>query len=114
MPIIITNEQYNSGFMIEEYNGVYSLVNAYMSKDGEEKMKWAYIEKSVKDEDTGRWEGSPGKKIPWKIELGPRDQAIDNLKKALRELVGSPDGPEQLPDTDGPAPDASEFSDIPF
>ena len=119
--IIITNEQYRSGFVLEEYNGVYSLVNAYRKKDGETEMKWAYIEKREKNEATDKWEGKPGKKIPWKIELGTRDEAIANLRRVLAELGAEPDGPERLQDygqpekTDyTPQGGEPEYDDIPF
>lgn len=120
--IIITNEQYKSGFMLEEYNGTYSLVNAYEDKNGEAQMKWAYIEKREKNEATDKWEGKPGKKIPWKIELGTRDEAIANLRRVLAELGAEPDGPERLQDygqTEKPGNypiegDNPEYTDIPF
>ena len=114
--IIITNEQYRSGFVLEEYNGVYSLVNAYRKKDGETEMKWAYIEKREKNEATDKWEGKPGKKIPWKIELGTRDEAIANLWRVLAELWAEPDGPERLPESsDGNRKSSDpEYDDIPW
>jgi len=41
---IQTNDEYNSGFMLDEYNGVYSLVEARLgtNKDGDEQIykKW--------------------------------------------------------------------------
>ncbi len=115
--IIITNEQYKSGFMLEEYNGTYSLVNAYEDKNGEAQMKWAYIEKREKKGD--KWEGVPGKKLPWKIELGTREEAIANLKAALAMLGAELPGPEDFGNPDkqdhqnisGGDP---EFSDIPY
>ena len=112
--IIITNEQFKSGFILEEYNGVYSLVNAYRKKDGETEMKWAYIEKREKNEATDKWEGKPGKKLPWKIELGTRDQAIKHLRDVLEQLGAELPGPERLPEgypIEGGNP---EYEDIPY
>ena len=77
-------------------------------------MKWAYIEKREKNEATDKWEGKPGKKIPWKIELGTRDEAIANLRRVLAELGAEPDGPERLPEgypIEGGEP---EYDSIPF
>jgi hypothetical protein len=114
--IIITNEQFKSGFILEEYNGVYSLVNAYRKRDGETEMKWAYIEKREKNEATDKWEGKPGKKIPWKIELGTRDEAIANLRRVLAELGAEPDGPERLSESSDGNRESSdpEYDDIPW
>ena len=84
---IMTNEQYNSGIKVEEYNGTYSLVAAWMGKDGDVALKWGYIEKDKK----------PGKKLPIKVELGDRDQAIEVLQAALRLMNAEPDGPMKLP-----------------
>ena len=85
---IMTDERYNSGVMLEEYNGTYSLVNSWMSNAGEAVMKWGYIEKDKK----------PGKKLPWKIELGTKEHAMEVLKGIARLLAAEPEGPEELPD----------------
>ena len=108
---IMTNEQYNSGIKVEEYNGTYSLVAAWMGKDGDVALKWGYIEKDKK----------PGKKLPIKVELGDRDQAIEVLQAALRLMNAEPDGPERLQDYgQSEKPDYTpqggdpEYGDIPF
>ena len=93
----LTNEEFKSGFILEEYNGVYSLVNAYKPVDGDPKMKWGYIEKREKGPDD-KWEGKPGKKLPWKIELGMREEAIERLTSVLKELEAEYEGPQPMDD----------------
>ena len=114
--IIITNEQYKSGFVLDEYKGTYSLINAYQKKTGEVEKKWAFIEKREKNEDTGEWEGKAGKKLPWKIELGTRDEAIKNLSAVLEQLGAELPGPERLPESsDGNRKSSDpEYDDIPW
>ena len=99
MPIrdfVETDEQYHNGVGLEEYNGKISLVRAYMSKDGEAKAKWGYPEKNKEP---------ISRSIPWKVELGDRDEAVSILNRFLIELDAGND-PVNAPTNDG--------SDIPF
>ena len=100
---IMTNEQYQSGIKVEEYNGTYSLVSAWINQEEEVRLKWGYIEKDKK----------PGKKLPIKVELGSREEAIRVLQSALRLLNAEPDGPMELPEhpQDGSQP---AYDDVPW
>lgn len=95
---IQTNDEYKSGFMIDEYNGVYSLVEAKVGSDGAKVFKkWGYVDKSVKGDD-GKYHSEPGKKRPWGVELGMKEEAIERLETVLAMLRGEPAGPEMMDD----------------
>jgi hypothetical protein len=92
---ILTNEQYDSGIALDEYNDKYSIASAYLNKNGQVALKWVFQQKW--DKDTKK--SVPGKNMPLKIELGTRDEAIETLKDLLRMLgyfidvpTGQPDG----------------------
>jgi len=97
---IQTNDEYNSGFMLDEYNGVYSLVEARLgtNKDGDEQIykKWGYTDKRVKGDD-GKYTNEPGKKRPWGVELGMREDAIRRVREILVMLGDELPGPEEIP-----------------
>lgn len=76
---IMTNQQYDSGILLEEYKDKYSLTSAYIGKDGQAQMKWCYRQEKDKDSH----ENKPGKSIPIKLELGTKDEAIEHLKSLL-------------------------------
>lgn len=103
---IMTDEQYKSGFMLDEYKNSYSLVAARQyDKDGELQTakEWAFPQDK---------ERKPrAKAIPVKIELGPKDIAIKRLRQVLALLNGEPCGPEEI-DLDTAQGDGS--GDIPF
>ena len=99
---IMTNEQYQSGYLVDEYNGKYSLINAYIGKDGEVKKKWIY---TIKND-------AADKMLPWKIELGTKADAMNILNGIARLLNAEPDGPEEIPQHSNDNP--QEFDGIPF
>jgi hypothetical protein len=68
--------KYEEGLMLDEYQGVYSLVSAQQGKDGKIYKKWGYYQ-------TGRGEDrrASDKSVPWKIKLG------DNLQEAQAMLA---------------------------
>ena len=102
---IMTDERYQSGYLIDEYNGRYSLINAYMGKDGLPKKKWVY---TIKDE-------KADKMLPWKLDLGTKEEAIEVLRGIARLLNAEPDGPTRLPEPPEESPVAAdEFDKIPF
>ena len=77
LDFIETDEKYHNGVALEEYNGKLSLVRAYMAKDGEVKAKWGYPQKNKNPIE---------KAIPWKVELGPEQDAIDILRRLLSQF----------------------------
>ena len=102
---IMTNEKFQSGYLVDEYQGKYSLINAYIGKDGEVKKKWVY---TIKND-------AADKMLPWKLELGNKEEAMEVLRGLARLMNAEPDGPEELPvhgqdsNTEGDG-----FQDIPF
>ena len=100
------SSQYGDGILLNEYRNEFSLVAA-KRKEGEVFMEWVFPQ---------RRDGSKkpiDKSLPWKIKLGPRDEAIKVLKFFLENLESethAPDGhPEDTWGKDGPTDD-----DIPF
>ena len=77
LDFIETDEKYHNGVALEEYNGKLSLVRAYMAKDGEVRVKWGYPEKNKEP---------ISKSIPWKVELGYKEDAVSILNRFLIEL----------------------------
>jgi len=89
------SSEYNEGIMLDEYQGVLSLVAAQEGKDGKIYKRWTHP--STKDR-------TPSEKaIPWKITLGEPRVALDKLKT----LVAMIEAELGLPPSD-------EESDLPF
>jgi hypothetical protein len=88
---IMINQQYDSGILLEEYKGKYSLTSAYIGKDGQAQMKWCFRQEKDKDSH----ENKPGKSIPIKLELGTKEEAVKHLT-ALLDLL-DPDGVLRVP-----------------
>lgn len=100
------SSQYGDGILLNEYRNEFSLVAA-KRKDGETYMEWVFPQKK---------DGSKtpiDKSLPWKIKLGPKQEAIKVLRFFLDRLEGgaapSDDIPEDRWGKDGPSDD-----DIPF
>jgi len=74
---IETDDQWHNGVALEEYNGKFSIVRAYRGKDGEVYVKWGYGQKN---------KAPMEKAIPWKVELGSESQAVDILRRLLKQL----------------------------
>lgn len=100
---ILTDEKYSTGFILDDYNGVLSLVNCRRSDRGRIFTQWCYPE--VRDGDRN---APAAKSLPWKITLGDRHRAIEALYAVL----------EMLGEEAGPAPDTPQTweddDDIPF
>ena len=94
---IETDDQYHNGIALEEYEGKYSVVRANKGKDGGTYVKWGYPQ--------GKDRSPIEKSIPWKVELGDKQEAIQILNELLIEL-DTPNDPVNAPTNDG--------SDIPF
>ena len=103
---VMTSDKYKSGIQLDEYNDRFSLVQAYKSKeDGKIIQKWCFPQ--VKDKKPS------DKSLPWKIDLGTRDEAIEILKEMLGFLGAALPGPERLPAASGDF-DPGDPSEIPF
>ena len=88
---VITDEQWKNGVALEEYGGKFSLVRAYEGNDGATYVKWGYGQKN---------KAPMEKAMPWKVELGDKEQAASILQRFLIELE-APNDPVNAPDTDG-------------
>ena len=98
--IFYANEgsKYGEGIVLDEYNGVFSLVSA-RKKDENVYLEWCYPQ--ARDGSRKPIE----KSLPWKIPLGDRGQALKILRAVMVDLGASDPG--------DPAPDGSNGS-IPF
>jgi len=108
-----TNNAYGDGILLDEYRNEFSLVSA-KRKEGKTYMEWVFPQKK---------DGSKqpiDKSLPWKIKLGPKDEAIKALKFFLAQLEGSP-APAYKNNTrrddvpiGEPPPDLAYEDEIPF
>lgn len=83
--------EYGNGFLLDEKNGVYSLIAAHKGKDGQVYMDWGYPQTkdgSKKPQKTG---------IPWKLTFSRRAETaamlryfISLLEKPKQEEEGAP------------------------
>jgi len=97
---IRTNEQFGSGFEVNEYQGRYSLISA-REYQGKIFQKWGELE--IGKDKT--------KRLPVAIELGmSREEAIENLKMAIAKLQGQATEQGENPPPYG----ASGGDDVPF
>jgi len=97
---ICTNEQYSSGFEVNEYQGRISLISARES-NGKIYQKWG--EQEIGKDKT--------KRLPVSVELGSsREDAIENLKMAIAKLQVA--GMEQ--GANPPPYGATDVDDVPF
>lgn len=92
------------GIKLEEYQGRYSLVSCWETRDGEAKVNWCEIEYG---------KGGEKKKRPVKVEIG--DSALD-AKRTLSELLemlegGQPQREAYAAQDNRPLPDDDQ---IPF
>ena len=85
---IVTDQKYNSGFTIDEYNGKISIVNARQADDGRTWIEWCFPQKRKDGENV------PGDKaLPWKILLGKnREEAIKTWETVRNMLRGENEG----------------------
>jgi len=79
---IETNEQYHSGFQVNEYRGKYSLVAArtWTDREGNEKISQEWADREIgKDKIM--------KRLPVSVEIGnSKEEAIRNLQLAIDKL----------------------------
>lgn len=97
---------YGDGIFLNEYMDEFSLVVA-KRKEGKIFMDWVFPQKK---------DGSKepiNKSLPWKIKLGPKDEAIKVLKFFLEKLEGDTSSPNDVPE-DGRGKDGPYDDDIPF
>ena len=103
------SSSYGDGIKLDEYRKEFSLVAA-KRKEGKIFMEWVFPQKR---------DGSKepiDKSLPWKIKLGPKEEAIKVLKFFLEQLESDTSPSDDIPDIpedpwgeDGPSDD-----DIPF
>jgi hypothetical protein len=97
--------QYGDGILLDDFKGDFSLVAA-KSKDGKIYMEWVFPQKK---------DGSKqpmDKSLPWKVTLGPKDEAVETLLFFLGKL-----GWEQAdrgPEGTNPGDIAEDGEPIPF
>ena len=75
--------KYNEGIMLEEYNGVFSLVSAQKSQKGPVYKKWAFP--------VGKDKQPIEKMFPMGIRMGSKIQAVKTLKYFLSKLSNDVD-----------------------
>ena len=83
------NDDYNGGIVLEEYNGVLSLVAGGKGQgNGTVYKKWGFPQKKDKQ--------PTERAIPWKIQLGNDREAVAALKYFLAQLTNEqPQQPAQ-------------------
>jgi len=86
---------YNEGFILNEYNGGYSLAFANMGKDGRIYLKWHFPQRIGSREPID-------KSLPWEVKLGDRYEAIEALRHVIKELQGDEQAPAggEVPEED--------------
>jgi hypothetical protein len=105
-----TNNAYGDGILLDEFRNEFSLVAA-KRKDGKTYMEWVFPQKR---------DGSKqpiDKSLPWKIKLGPKDEAINVLRFFLAKLEGSTAYTDDVPDDvpiGEPPPEPPYEDDVPF
>lgn len=104
----ITNAQYNSGFVFQEYNGAIKAVAAYQNREGEIIKKWMFTQ--------GKDRKATDKTLPMQIEFGDNPEEVAELLREMLEMVegriGEKDG-RLPPNVEKKVPKIDE-SEIPF
>lgn len=77
---IETNEKYGSGIAVNRYKNEVSIVMARQDKDGQIWMDWGYLKKSKNE--------TSDKPIPWRLNLGLQEQAVQILEKLIYMIEG--------------------------
>lgn len=89
------NEKYHTGAALDEYNDTISICSAYVGKDGNNYMRWAFPQ--VADRQPAE------KALPVSIRLGDKKQAIEILKGFIavlsneKEEIKSNEAQEDVP-----------------
>ena len=87
----MTDERYNQGVLLDEYNGVYSLVSA---KQGDSKVFTQWCKPRVGEEKYSE------KAIPMGVRLGDKAQAVTVLQRFVQMLkrgMATPPGKDDIP-----------------
>ncbi len=93
--IDIPDSKYGDSVVLEEYNGIYSLVAGTTNDEGKTFKKWAFPQTKNRE---------PGKKaIPVKVQLGDQHSAAEILREMADEIDGG--GEEYL------TPNHSQFNE---
>ncbi len=100
------SSQYGDGIVLNEYRNEFSLAVA-KRKDGKIFMDWVFPQKRDGNKEP------IDKSLPWKIKLGPKDEAIKVLKFFLEKLERDTSSPNDVPE-DGRGKDGPYDYDIPF
>lgn len=102
MNFIVTEEKYNSGFTVDEYQGKISLAACKLDKEGGTRMVWCRIAPTATT--------LSDKSIPLKVTIGATvHDAIKNMERVLRFLKEM-----DKPKTATQAPLVPEKDDVPF
>jgi hypothetical protein len=105
----ITGEK--SAVELEEYKGVYSLLDCYIGKDGVIKAAWGKRQLG-KDRETGESKYA-AKDLPIKVNLGTLDKAIQTVQGILNDLMSLAD--KNYVDKDSTSKDPlAGYEEIPF
>lgn len=98
---------YGDGILLDEYRNEFSLVAA-KRKDGKTYMEWVFPQKK---------DGSKqpiDKSLPWKIKLGPKDEAIKALRFFLAKLEGGRSDSDDMPVYPTPDDEPPFENGVPF
>jgi len=91
---IMTHEKYGRGIAVEEYKNEYGICSAVKPRDdGRVFAEWVYPQ--------GRQDGKnvpKDKAIPFRIQLGVKEQAIQILEKLIYMIEGRSDSKKVNPD----------------
>lgn len=106
----LEGSQYGEGVVLNEYNGVYSIVAAQESKDEEKVIykRWCYPERDRKPIDTA---------IPMGVKLGDKQAMVSMLTSILQNITDTDfednqTNPETEKENAGEVP--THYKDIPF
>lgn len=98
--IPVPDSQYNEVVILDEYNGVYSLI---LGKQGDKRNFWKMVHPETRS-------GPSEKKIPMKVVLGDQHAAANMLRQLAHELEGG----DELPPVSQEAPFDDDSSEVPF
>jgi len=115
---ILIDQQYNKGFKIEEYQGVFSLISCNQGKDGKLYNEWAIPQ--GKNREPRKKQSGDYVVIPIKIVIGhSMEEALNNIRKISGFLQTKPQATPSPPIvTYRPPVHTSQlntdFDDVPF
>jgi len=92
--------KYNEGIMLDEYQGVLSIVNAQEGKDGKVYPRWIFPQ--GKDRKPAEKADGSLISVPWKITLGEPHVALAKLKTLISMIEADLGLPGDDPEGDLP------------